>query len=322
MTAGDRIRTTTLTALCSMLVGAPLYSAERHSLTTERFPAAEGKRVVVDVDDVDVHVRAADVVEIEVTTDLHISGVGAAKAESWIDAHTPSFTDAEDELRIAVQPRETVGLLSIGRLTARARLAILVPMGVSPDITTAGGGIEVRGDFPFARPLRMRSSTGDIEFAGAAGSLEIRSSSGATRLDLFRSTDRLFARTASGSITLEGGAREVSADTASGDVSLENLSGSARVETSTGRISLGWDRLEADHHVRVRSSSGRVRLVLPGGVHPRGTLTTTTGSIESDLPGTFTARGDSYELTGEGPVIDVETASTPITVVSAGARGE
>jgi hypothetical protein len=323
MTARARISRTALIALCSVLAGAPLYAAERRSLTTDRFPAAEGKRIVVDVGDVDVHIRAADVVEIEVTADLHISGVGAAKAESWVDAHAPSFTDAADELRIVVRPQEkTVGPLSIGRLTSRARLAILVPKDVSPDVTTAGGRIEIRGDFPSAQPFRMRTSTGDIEFTGAAGSLEIRSSSGATRLDLFRSTSRLFARTASGSVALEGGAREVSVDTASGDVSLDNLSGSAQVQTSTGRVSLGWDRIDSDHHVTVRSSSGRVQLLLPGGVHPHGRLTTTTGSIESDLPGTFSPQGDSYELTGEGPVIDVETASTPITVVSADAWGD
>jgi hypothetical protein len=317
MTASARISRTALIALCSVLVGAPLYAAERRSLKTDRFPAAEGKRIVVDVGDVDVHIRAADVVEIEVTTHLHISGVGAAKAERWIDAHAPSFTDEADELRIVVRPQETVGLLSIGRLTSRARLAILVPKDVSPDVTTAGGGIEIRGDFPFAQPFRMRTSTGDIEFTGAAGSLEIRSSSGASSLDLFRSTSILFARTASGSVTLEGGAREVRVDTASGDVSLENLSGAAQVQTSTGRVSLGWDRIDGDHHVTVRSSSGRVQLLLPGGVHPHGRLTTTTGSIESDLPGTFSPQGNSYELTGEGPVIDVETASAPITVVSA-----
>jgi DUF4097 and DUF4098 domain-containing protein YvlB len=308
--------------MCSILIGAPLYAAERRSLTTDRFPAGEFKRVVIDVGDVDVHIRAADVVEIEVTTDLRISGVGATKAEKWIDAHAPSFTDAADELRIAVRPQETVGLLSIGRLTSRARLAILVPKDVSPDITTAGGGIEVRGDFPLAQPFRMRTSTGDMEFTGAAGSLEIRSSSGTTRLDLFRSAAHLFARTASGSITLEGGVREVSVDTASGDVSLENLSGSAQVETSTGRVSLGWDRLDAAHQVTVRSSSGKVHLLLPSGVHPRGRLATTTGSIESDLPGTFTHQGNTYELNGEGPMIDVETASTPITVVSTNAWGE
>jgi DUF4097 and DUF4098 domain-containing protein YvlB len=306
-----------LPAIWLIILAAPLSAAERRSLTTERFPAAEGKRLVIDASDVDVLIRSADVADIEVTTDLSISGVGAAKAEQWIDTHTPSFTDSTNELLIAVQPGATVGLLSIGRLTSRARLGILVPTCVVPDITTTDGRIEVRGDFPLAHPLRMRTSAGDIEATGAARSLEIRTSTGATKLVLMRAAERVFARTGSGSITLAGGAREVVVDTASGDISLENLSGSARVETSAGKVSLAWDRLEATHEVTVRSSSGKVHLRIPGGIQPRGTLATTTGTIESDLPGTFSSHGYSYELTGEGPVLDVETASTAITVVSA-----
>jgi DUF4097 and DUF4098 domain-containing protein YvlB len=318
MTGWAVVRTTTLAAFVLILLGAPLCAAERNLLTTERFPAIEGKRVVVDAGDLDVNIRSADIVDIEVTTELRISGVGAAKAEKWIEDHTPTFSDANDELAIVIRPQETVGVFSIGRFTSRARLAIIVPMHVIPDITTAGGAIVARGDFASARPFRMRTLTGDIEFTGAAGSFDIRSSSGATRLDLFRSAALLFARTASGSVTLTGGAGEVAVDTASGGVSLAGLSGSARVATSTGRVSLGWDRLDADHEVKVRSSSGKVHVVLPGGVRPRGRLATTTGSIESDLPGTFSPQGDRYEFSGEGPVIDIETASTPIVVVAAG----
>lgn len=319
MTWWTEVRATALTVLWLVLLAGPLYAAERRSITAERFPASEGKRVVIDAGDVDVRIRSADVAEIEVTTDLRISGIGAVKADQWIDAHAPSITDSANELRIALLPRETVGLLSVGRLTSRARLGILVPTSVIPDITTTGGEIEIRGHFPLAQPLRMRTSSGDIGFTGAAGSFEIRSSSGAARLDLVCSAARLFARTASGSITLVGGAREVIVDTASGDVSLEHLSGSASVETATGKVSLAWDRLEATDEVTVRSSSGKVHLLLPRGVHPRGTLATTTGTIESDLPGTFSPQGSSFELTGAGPMFHVETASTPITIVSASA---
>ena len=306
-----------LVACWLMLFGAPLHAAERRSRATERFPSAAGKRIVVDVGDVDVQIRSADVVDIAVTAELRISGVGAARAEKWIADQKPSFRDSEDELRILVGPQESVGVLGIGRFTSHARLTIVAPTHVAPDITTTGGAIEAHGDFPSAQPFRARTSTGDIDFTGAAASFDIRSSSGATRLDLFRSATRLFARTAAGRIVLEGGSGDVVVDTASGDVTLAGLSGSARVTTSTGHVSLEWDRLEAAHEVAVRSSSGKVRLVLPGGVQPRGRITTINGSIESDLPGAFSPSGDSFEFSGEGPMINVETASTPITVVSA-----
>jgi hypothetical protein len=288
-------------------------AADRDHKTTDRYPAAEGKRLALDAGNLDVRVRAADVHEIEVTTDLRIGGVGAEKADNWITRHTPVVEDAEDRLSITVQPGKS-GFLGFGHLTARARLGAVVPSFLIPDITTTGGSIRVRGDFPLARPLLLRSSTGDMELNGAAGAVDIRSASGDTRIDVIRPLDRIFARTSSGNINLSGGAREAEVDTASGSVWLENLSGSALVVTSTGRITLRWDRLDPEHTVKVRSSSARVQLFLPDTVSPRGALTTTGGNIRCDLPGSVNEAGDTVELSGDGPELLVETASGAIIV--------
>jgi hypothetical protein len=64
--------------------------------------------------------------------------------------------------------------------------------------------------------------------------------------------------------------------------------------------------------VRIRSSSGRVQMIVPDGVQPQGTLTTTTGSIRSQLPGEVVEEGTALRLSGDGPVFDVETASGEI----------
>jgi hypothetical protein len=104
----------------------------------------------------------------------------------------------------------------------------------------------------------------------------------------------------------------VRVDTASGRISLQNLSGDAEVSTSTAKIILSWDRLEPDATVRVRSSSGSVQLIVPAGVSPQGTITTTTGSVRSELPGEVIEGGTTLRLSGDGPTFDVETASSEI----------
>jgi DUF4097 and DUF4098 domain-containing protein YvlB len=117
-------------------------------------------------------------------------------------------------------------------------------------------------------------------------------------------------------VRLVGGAREARVDTASGKISLENLSGGVAISTSTGRITISWDRLDPGQTVRIRSSSGRVHLMIPAGVQPQGTLTTTTGTIRSEFPGLVSEDGSALNLQGDGPSFDVETASGDIQLTS------
>lgn len=288
-------------------------AAQKDLDQTTTYPSVEGKKLVVDAADLDLTLRTADVAEIEAEVQLHISGTGDEKGQAWIDSHTPDFSDAEDVLQITVNPGKS-GFLGFGKLTARARLGLLVPGGVIPDLTTTKGAITVRGDFPDAHPLRLRSMTGDMTMVGAARSLSIDGADGDADIEVIRPLAVFNASTSSGDVRLVGGARQTDVDTASGKITLENLSGSVEVSTSTGKINITWDRLEPDDTIRVRSSSGRVQLVIPEGVRPSGTLTTTTGNIRSELPGNVVGDGSSLRLSGNGPTFDVQTASAEIVL--------
>jgi hypothetical protein len=286
-------------------------AAQKDLAKTESFPSAQSKHVVVDVGDLDVRVRTADVDTIEADVLLHISATSEEKAYRWIENHTPAFTDSEDLLQIVVDPGKS-GFLWFGNLTARARLSLLAPDEVVPDITTTSGAIQIRGDFPNARPLHLRTSTGNFEMDGATASIDFRSAAGDGQIKVVRPLETLTARTSSGDVSLVGGARHARVDTASGRISLQNLSGAADISTSTGKVTLGWDRLEPGATVRVRSSSGRVYLIIPAGVRPQGTITTTTGSVRSEFPGEVVEGGMTLRLSGDGPTFDVETASAEI----------
>jgi hypothetical protein len=311
-------RLSTAIALLAVAVTVgPAGAAGRDHSGVEVIAAPDGVRLDIDSASVDVRLSTGDVEAVEVATVLHISGVGEERAESYISNHLPRVEVGDGRIAIAIAPGR-MGFLGLGTFTARASLALLVPLHVQPDITTSGGEISVHGDLANARPLYLRSTTGDMELVGAAAALDIRSASGSARLELIRPTDRLFARTSSGDITLAGGAREAHADTASGSVSLANLSGNAEVITSTGAITLAWDRLSPAHRVVVRSDSGRIHLTLPEGVSPRGRLTSIGGRIRSDFPGLVNDAGDEIALSGDGPELLVDSASGDI-LLEAGA---
>jgi DUF4097 and DUF4098 domain-containing protein YvlB len=296
--------------LCATIAG-PARAAQKDLTKTESFPSIDSKELVVDVTDIDVRLRTADVETIDADVLLRISATGEEKALRWIEVHTPSFYDAEKRLQIIVEPAKT-GFLWFGSLTAKARLSLKAPDEVIPDITTTSGAIQIRGDFPNARPLHLRTSTGNAEMEGATASIDFHSAAGDLQVRVVRPLESLAARTSSGDIHLSGGARQVTVDTASGHIALHNLSGSAEVSTSTGKITLRWDRLESDTAVRVRSSSGRVQLIVPAGVRPQGTITTTTGSVRSEFPGEVVEGGMTLRLSGDGPTFDVETASAEV----------
>jgi hypothetical protein len=305
----------------TVLIGAATFflsigttnAAKNEHEVTESYPISAGQKVVVDVASLKVDLRSADVVEAEISTDLRISGVEDEKALEWLKGHTPEISTNQDGLLVRLEPGQH-GFLGLGHLTARARLGAVIPGTTVPDITTSSGDIHLRGDFPQARPLQLRTSTGDMEFEGAAPEIDIRSASGDSRIVTFRPFERLFLRTSSGGINLTGGARNVYVDTSSGNVWLTNLSGSSEVYTSTVKISLRWDRLDPDATVKVLTSGGKVDLLLPENANPRGFVRTTTGTIRCEFPGVVNAAGDTVELTGDGPLLEIESASGDIVI--------
>ena len=194
-------------ALVVAIGTAPAGAAQKDLSLTETFSGPDGKTLLVDGADLDVRVRSADVDQIEADILLHIRGTSDEKASRWIENHTPTFTDGADELRIEVTPGKS-GFLGLGWVSSRARIAFLVPGGVVPDVTTTSGGIRVRGDFPDAHPLRLRTSAGNMEMVGAARSLDIRTAEGDAQIEVFRPLEHFFARSSSGDVRLVGGSRD------------------------------------------------------------------------------------------------------------------
>ncbi len=286
-------------------------AAVREFFGSDSFIVSDGDQVVVNVWDVDVFVRSADTPMVRCTTDLRIAGTGAEKADQWIAARVPKFTENDKGLSLSLEPGEE-GFLGIGAFTRRRRLGLLIPHPVIPDLTTSSGTVTIEGDFFAADPLRLRTGSGSISFDGAAKSLKIRTTSGKTEVRVVRPLDRFWVRTSSGSISLTGGALEVEVETASGDVTLAALSGSAMVSSVGGSLDLDWDHLGPNAVVTIRSLKGDITVTLPHSIRPKGVLTTTSGAIKSEFPGVVNEKGDTVTLAGDGPRLEIETASGAI----------
>ena len=289
-------------------------AAEKSQVIEKSFPSQPGKVVLVDVGPLDVYVRASEIPDIRLKVELVAAALSETQAVAWIEARLPTVDDKEGELRITAPDPSGLSLLK-GVIGTRARVELTLPTNVRPDLSTSSGTLRVEGEFTEAKPLRVRTTSGDIEFAGWVPQMEARSISGDIQLRASRAIDGLLGRSSSGSIELTGGARKANCDNASGDVHLAGLLGPAVVNTTSGNVVARFDLLPAGEEARVKTISGKVRIFLPPGTSPAGVLASTKGEIRSSYPGRTDPKEIKLELSGQDPRIFVTTTSGKIELL-------
>jgi len=297
-----------------LLLASVATAAEKSQVIEKSFPSQSGKVVRVDVGPLDVYVRASDIPDIRLKVELVAAAFSEKQANAWIEAHLPTIDDTEGELRITAPDPGGVSLFK-GVLGTRARVELTLPQSVRPDLSTSSGTLRAEGEFPEAKPLRLRSASGDIEFTGWVSRLEARTVSGNIQVLATRAIDDLLGRSSSGAIELTGGARKAQCDNASGDVDLAGLLGPVAVNTTSGDVVSRFDALPAGQEARITTTSGKVRVTLPPGTEPGGVLASTKGEIRSSYPGKTDPDAIKLELSGKDPKVFVTTGSGKIELL-------
>ncbi|HVN74780.1 MAG TPA: DUF4097 family beta strand repeat-containing protein [Thermoanaerobaculaceae bacterium] len=293
------------------LLASSAMAAEKNEVIEKSFPSHAGKVVLVDAGPLDLYVRASDIPEIRLRVQLIADALSSSKAVAWVDAHRPTIEDTDGQLRITAPSPAGISLFK-GVLVTRARIELTLPPNVRPDLSTGSGSLRAEGEFPDARPLRLRTASGDSEFTGWAPEVEARSTSGDILLRASRAFEKVMARSASGSVEISGGARSTRCDTSSGDVRLLGLLGPVGIATTSGNIVARFDALAPGEEVRINTTSGRVSVSLPPGSEPGGELSSSKGEIRSAFPGTSDPKTVRLDLSGNGPKVFVTTSSSRI----------
>jgi len=293
--------------LALVLLPAAGLAAERSEVITKQAAAPAGKTVVVEAGPLDLKVRTSPIEEIRLEVELACAGLKEKAVEEWMAAHRPEFQDSQESLQVTV--RGGSGSFFKGLVITKARMSLVVPPHVRLDLSTSSGNLQVEGELPQSRPLRLRSASGDVEFTGYAPEVEARTTSGDIRLRFTRPVDSLLARTASGDMEVAGGVQLLRCDSSSGEIRASGLLGSVGVATTSGDVRLEFDTLPPSSEVKVSTTSGKVRLVLPPGAKPGGEVQSASGEIRSSYPGETPGKGGRLLLAGDGARIFVNTAS-------------
>jgi DUF4097 and DUF4098 domain-containing protein YvlB len=204
-----------------------------------------------------------------------------------------------------------------------SRFEVTVPIGVrivaraqSGDIAISGTGADVdarsqSGDIKVedvANRLDVGTLSGDIEARGVRGDAQIKSVSGDIRITDFKGDFE--GETVSGSIELQNAVgRFIRSHTTSGDLTYEgSIDPSGRYELS--------------------AHSGDIRLAIPSNSSAQLSVSTWSGTLDSDFPitlrpgehgiGSGQAKRFTFDVGGGAARIDVETFSGDITISSRG----
>ncbi|HVN76616.1 MAG TPA: DUF4097 family beta strand repeat-containing protein [Thermoanaerobaculaceae bacterium] len=282
---------------------------------TKTFPAAPGKLVRFDVRSLDVEVEVAPASAITATVEVDARSSSRAAARRWVETHTPAFEDSADTLEVRQGARRS-GIVIFGYLNAKARVKVTIPPGCRLEIRTTSGDVAVAGDATVTGPVRITTTSGDVKVTGGLKELIVKASSGDVVVRR-QALTALEADTTSGDVTLESGSERTIVGTTSGGIRLENLTGALSADASSGEVAASWSSVPADAKLRVRTTSGDVRLRIPEGAVLRGRISTSSGTIRSDLKGGTSDRREHellLDATGPAAELDVRTSSGDVSV--------
>jgi hypothetical protein len=225
--------------------------------------------------------------------------------------------------------------------------------GTSSRVTLEVGGSRRGGDtrfevtVPYGARINAQTRSGDVSVRGTRGPVEIHTQNG--DIDVDEVMTRLDVTCLSGDITARNIGGDVTIYSTNGEVTLSDVRGGVDIVTVSGDIDL---RGIAAKTVRAKATSGDVRF--DGSIDPAGryelvthsgdiglriprdasaqlTVSTWTGTVDSDFPitlrpgehgiGVTTTKRFVFEIGGGGARIAVEAFSGDIKLASSGRGG-
>jgi DUF4097 and DUF4098 domain-containing protein YvlB len=214
------------------------------------------------------------------------------------------------------------------------------------ELSNAYRGDESRFEVTVPTGVRViaRAQSGDISITGTQGEVDARAQSGDIKVDDV--ANRVDIGTLSGDIEVHGANGDVQIKSVSGDVQVSDFKGDFEGETVSGSIVLRnavgrWIRshttsgdlvyegtIDPSGRYELSAHSGDIRLGIPSNSSAQLSISTWSGTIDSDFPitlrpgehgiGSAQAKRFTFEIGGGDARITAETFSGDITIGSRG----
>lgn len=228
-------------------------------------------------------------------------------------------------IRIDVAPSR-LGLETERHRGGDTSFELTVPMGVQVSARTTNGDVSIRGTMG---PVDVTTQSGDLAVEGASGRIDLRSYSG--DITARKLTGTVDVNSLSGDVFLSDVRGDVDATTVSGDVEMRDVVARYVMARSTSG-DIGYDGIvDSVGRYELKTHSGNVDITIGEGAGALMTVSTYSGSIESDFPitlkpgdhGIGQSRRFTFEIGKGQSRITAESFSGDITIRSrSGARPE
>lgn len=191
-------------------------------------------------------------------------------------------TSESDNIRFDATSSRLTLETSGSRGSSDTRFELMVPVGVHVSARSQNGDITIRGT---KGEIEASAQNGDIRIADAAERLEVNTLSGDVEVD--RATGDVELHSVSGDMRLRDIHGDIEAETVSGDVEIRGaVAKYVRAKTTSGDVSYDGS-IDAAGRYELTSHSGDVDVTIPDGTGAQLTVSTWSGSVESDFPMTL-----------------------------------
>lgn len=216
------------------------------------------------------------------------------------------------------------------------------------ELSSAYSGDDSRFEVTVPAGVRViaRSQSGDISITGTQGEVEARAQSGdvkvedvANRLDIGTLSGDVNVRTVNADVQIKSVSGDVQVSDFKGDFEGETVSGNIEIHNAIGRYvrshttsgDLTYEgTVDPSGRYELSAHSGDIRLDIPSSSSAQLTISTWSGTIDSDFPitlrpgehgiGSGQAKRFTFEIGGGDARITAETFSGDVTIGSRGSR--
>ena len=219
----------------------------------------------------------------------------------------------------ATSSRVTVELS--GRRSSDTHIEISVPVGTRISARAQSGDVSIRGS---KGDVEASTQSGDIVIDDVAGRVDVNTLSGDVQGSHIDGDIEIKA--IGGDITLESTKGDIDIETVSGEITMRDaVAKNVRAHTTSGDVTYDGS-IDPQGRYELASHSGDVRLGVPSKIGAQISISTWSGTVESDFPmtlkpgehgiGSATAKRFNFEVGNGSARITLESFSGDITINS------
>lgn len=242
---------------------------------------------------------------------------------------------SRDEVRVKANSEESgvrfsasatrVTVELTGRRSSDSHIEISVPVGTRVSARAQSGDVSIRGN---KADVEASTQSGDIVIDDVGGRVDVNTLSGevqASHID-----GDLEIKTLGGDVTVESSKGDIDIETVSGEITMRDATArNVRAHTTSGDVTYDGS-IDPQGRYELSSHSGDVRLGVQSNIGAQISISTWSGTVESDFPmtlkpgehgiGSGTAKRFNFEVGNGAARITLGSFSGDITINNASSR--